>query len=163
MTRRRTAPTLRAMSRIHINRYLAELDRTRKFSGSLNEEVIREAFKGLLRDWSRDQNLFLQVEYAMQGPQRNTVKLDGAVLHELRVPLGYWEAKDTADDLDREIEKKLRKGYPQDNILFEDSVTAVLIQIRVEGGLNPHGGRGQWGSHARRTYGQKVATMRSMG
>jgi hypothetical protein len=26
--------------------------------------------------------------------------LDGALLHELRVPFGYWEAKDTNDDLD---------------------------------------------------------------
>jgi len=120
------------MSRILINRYLAELDRTKRFSGSLTEEVIREAFKGLLRDASRDRNLFLQVEYTLQGPQKNTIKLDGAVLHELRVPLGYWEAKDTADVLDREIDKKLRKGYPQDNILFEDSATAVLIQNRIE-------------------------------
>ena len=120
------------MSRILINRYLSEIDRTRRFSGSQTEEVIREAFKSLLRDASRDRNLFLQAEYSMQGPQKNTVKLDGAVLHELRVPLGYWEAKDTADDLDREIERKLRKGYPQDNILFEDSATAVLIQNRIE-------------------------------
>ncbi|MCA3498978.1 MAG: N-6 DNA methylase, partial [Rhodobacter sp.] len=120
------------MSRILINRYLSEIDRTRRFSGSQTEEVIREAFKSLLRDWSRDRNLFLQVEYSLQTPQKNTVKLDGAVLHELRVPLGYWEAKDTADVLDREIERKLRKGYPQENILFEDSATAVLIQNRVE-------------------------------
>jgi len=27
------------------------------------------------------------------------------------VPLGYWEAKDEEDDLDKEIEKKFRKGY----------------------------------------------------
>jgi hypothetical protein len=121
------------MSRLLINRYLSEIDRTRRFSGSQTEEVIREAFKSLLRDVSRDRNLFLQAEYSMQGPQKNTFKLDGAVLHELRVPLGYWEAKDTADDLDREIEKKLRKGYAQDNILFEDSATAVLIQNRIEG------------------------------
>jgi predicted helicase len=48
------------------------------------------------------------------------------------VPLGWWEAKDSGDDLDTEIEKKKRKGYPQDNILFEDSATAVLIQNRTE-------------------------------
>jgi hypothetical protein len=106
------------MSRILINRYLADLDRTKRLSGSLTEEVIREAFKGLLRDASRDRNLFLQVEYSMQAPQKNTIKLEGAVPHELRVPLGYRETKDTADDPDREIDKKLRKGYPQDNILF---------------------------------------------
>lgn len=37
------------MSRILINRYLAELARTRRFSGLLNEEVIREAFNDWLR------------------------------------------------------------------------------------------------------------------
>ena len=41
---------------------------------------------------------------------------------------GYWESKDQYDNLDLEIEKKLAKGYPDDNILFEDSQTAVLIQ-----------------------------------
>ena len=49
-------------------------------------------------------------------------------MYELGVPLGYWEAKDEDDDLDEEIEKKFRKGYPQDNIIFEDSHKAVLIQ-----------------------------------
>jgi hypothetical protein len=53
-------------------------------------------------------------------------------LHELRVPLGYWEAKHEEDDLDKEIEKTFRKGYPQDNILFEDSYTAVLVQNQQE-------------------------------
>lgn len=48
------------------------------------------------------------------------------------MPLGYWEAKDTSDDLDAEISKKLAKGYPQDNIIFEDSRVAVLIQNRQE-------------------------------
>jgi predicted helicase len=44
------------------------------------------------------------------------------------VPFGYWEAKDAKDDLDKEIEGKLRKGYPRDNIIFSDDVTAVLYQ-----------------------------------
>ena len=48
------------------------------------------------------------------------------------MPLGYWEAKDTKDDLDEEIRKKFLKGYPQDNIIFENSETAVLIQNRQE-------------------------------
>ncbi|MET3758755.1 putative helicase [Rhizobium binae] len=48
------------------------------------------------------------------------------------MPLGYWEAKDTKDDLDEEIRKKFARGYPQDNIIFENSETAVLIQNRQE-------------------------------
>ena len=41
---------------------------------------------------------------------------------------GYWEAKDTHDNLETEIQRKFNRGYPQDNIVFEDSRTAVLIQ-----------------------------------
>ena len=53
-------------------------------------------------------------------------------MHELRVPLGYLEAKDEKDDLDEEIAFKFRRGYPQDNIVFDDSHTAVLIQDKQE-------------------------------
>jgi predicted helicase len=48
------------------------------------------------------------------------------------VPFGYWEAKDEKDDLDAEIDYKLRRGYPQDNIIFEDSTRAVLVQEKEE-------------------------------
>ena len=41
---------------------------------------------------------------------------------------GYWEAKDSHDDLDAEIKVKFNLGYPRDNIIFEDSQTAVLVQ-----------------------------------
>ena len=41
---------------------------------------------------------------------------------------GYWEAKDSHDDLDAEIQAKFNRGYPRDNIIFEDSQTAVLVQ-----------------------------------
>jgi hypothetical protein len=59
--------------------------------------------------------------------------VDGALVEQsLRLRHGYWEAKDTNDDLDEEIAKKFRRGYPQDNIIFEDSQTAVLIQNRRE-------------------------------
>jgi predicted helicase len=44
------------------------------------------------------------------------------------VPFGYWEAKDSKDDLDEEIQKKFRAGYPKTNIIFEDSTEAVLFQ-----------------------------------
>ncbi|MDF5728923.1 MAG: DNA methyltransferase, partial [Rhizonema sp. PD38] len=57
---------------------------------------------------------------------------DGTVKDALRLDWGYWESKDQYDNLDEEIEKKLSKGYPDSNILFEDSQTAVLIQARRE-------------------------------
>jgi hypothetical protein len=90
--------------------------------------VVREAFKTLLKDWGKSRDLIFIPEYEYQTLQKTRVYPDGALLHSLRVPLGYWEAKDEEDDLDEEIRKKFRKGYPQDNIIFDDSHEAVLIQ-----------------------------------
>ena len=45
---------------------------------------------------------------------------------------GYWEAKDSHDDLDAEIHAKFDRGYPRDNIVFEDALTAVLSQNGAE-------------------------------
>ena len=53
---------------------------------------------------------------------------DGTIKDTLRMARGYWEAKDTHDNLEEEIQEKFDKGYPKDNILFEDSKTAVLVQ-----------------------------------
>ncbi|WP_375566598.1 type ISP restriction/modification enzyme [Oceaniradius stylonematis] len=120
------------LSRQLVQTFLNELDRIKKYSGSINEQTIREAFKDLLKAWSRQNDLIFLAELEHNTPQNTTVRPDGAILHGLRVPLGYWEAKDTSDDLDEEIRKKLAKGYPQDNIIFENSETAVLWQHRQE-------------------------------
>ncbi len=120
------------LSKQLVQDYFNEIDRLKKFSGSVTEGVISEAFKDLLKAWSRQKNLQFLAQYEFESPQKNRIRPDGTILHDLRVPLGYWEAKDEADDLDVEIEKKLKKGYPQDNIIFEDSREAVLIQNRAE-------------------------------
>ncbi|MDP3546239.1 MAG: type ISP restriction/modification enzyme [Phreatobacter sp.] len=120
------------MSQMLVQAYLNEIDRIRRFSGVVNEQVIRPAFRRLLDDWSKAQKLVFLEEYPAVTSQKTTVYPDGTVQHDIRVPLGHWEAKDTADDLDEEIAKKLRRGYPQDNIIFENSHTAVLIQNRQE-------------------------------
>ncbi|MBM1557974.1 N-6 DNA methylase [Sulfitobacter mediterraneus] len=120
------------MSQRLINSYLADLDRIRKVSGSLTEGVISEAFKDLLKSWAKSDNLIFINQYPMQSSLKKPIRPDGAILHDVRVPLGYWEAKDTDDDLDAEIKAKLLTGYPQDNIIFEDSRVAVLWQDRNE-------------------------------
>jgi predicted helicase len=120
------------MSNVLIQNYFAELDRLKKFSGSLTEGIISEAFKDLLKAWSKQSGLIFLSQYEFISPQKNRIRPDGTIVHELRVPLGYWEAKDTGDDIDKEIAKKFAKGYPQDNIIFENSDTAVLIQNRNE-------------------------------
>ncbi len=120
------------MSQVLINQYLAQLDLLKKVGGTHRESVVREAFKDLLKGWGRQHDLVFIPEYKLDSATRDTRFVDGALLHELRVPFGYWEAKDAKDDLDEEIAFKFKRGYPQDNIVFEDSTQAVLIQNRAE-------------------------------
>ena len=120
------------MSQILINAYLKQLDIIKKVSGSQRETIVREAFKDLLKAWGRQNELTFLAEYPLKTATKANIAVDGALLHELRMPLGYWEAKDAKDDLDEEISKKFKKGYPQDNIIFSDDATAVLWQHRAE-------------------------------
>src|SRR6266849_3168296 len=120
------------MSEVLIQKYLNQLRDLQKVSGTSRESVVREAFKDLLKDWARAHDLVFIPEYEITTPAKDRRYVDGALLYTLRVPFGYWEAKDSNDKLDLEIEKKLRRGYPQDNIIFEDSLQAVLIQNRQE-------------------------------
>jgi len=120
------------VSQLLIQHYLNELQTLRRVSGTRRESVVSEAFKTLIKDWGKSRDLFFIPQYEYQTLQKKLVYPDGALVYELRVPLGYWEAKDEEDDLAKEIEKKFRKGYPQDNIIFEDSHEAVLIQNRQE-------------------------------
>src|ERR1035441_2263181 len=89
---------------------------------------IDGAFKDLLKAWGRTQDLTFVPEYQLETRTKDRRYADGALLHTLRVPFGYWEAKDSNDDLDEEIKKKFRAGYPKTNIIFEDSTQAVLFQ-----------------------------------
>ncbi|ANL49723.1 hypothetical protein AMC87_PC00020 (plasmid) [Rhizobium phaseoli] len=115
-----------------INEYRGELDRLRAASGSRRESVLREAFKDLLKRWGKAHDLQFIAEHDILTKQMTRIYVDGALLHGLRVPFGYWEAKDESDDLDKEIEAKFRKGYPRENIVFTDDVRAVLWQDGAE-------------------------------
>ena len=121
------------MSQLLVQKYLNDLADLRKASGTNRESVVREALKTLLKDWGKSEGLLFIPEYEHKTALDERRYVDGALVEaQMRLPRGYWEAKDTNDDLDAEIAKKLRRGYPQDNIIFEDSETAVLIQNRKE-------------------------------
>lgn len=122
------------MSRQLINEYRGELDRLRSVSGSRRESILREAFKDLLKRWGKTNDLQFIAEYDLIAPRGNRIALDGALLHSLRVPFGYWEAKDEDDDLAKEIEAKFRSGYPRENTVFTDDATAILYQDGHEAG-----------------------------
>jgi hypothetical protein len=85
------------LSRQLINEYRGELDRLKSVSGSRRESVLREAFKDLLKRWGKSQDLIFIPEHEYIPPAKNRCYVDGALLHSLRVPFGYWEAKDEHD------------------------------------------------------------------
>lgn len=117
------------MSRQHINAYRRTLAEQHRVTGSLNERVLRKAFGDLLERTSRAHDLVFTNEWEGRGPRGNNIAVDGALVPPiLRKPFGYWEAKDSRDDLDREIGLKRDAGYPDDNIIYEDTKTAVLRQ-----------------------------------
>lgn len=116
------------MSKLLISHYLNDLSRLKQVSGTHRESVVREAFKDLLKGYARSHDLVFVPEFEIESPTRERRYVDGALLHALRLPFGYWEAKDEKDDLDAEIALKFKRGYPKDNIIFDDSTQVVLIQ-----------------------------------
>ena len=99
-----------------IRRYYESLQQLVAVSGSDNERVIRPAFQNCLAEYcaAHRENLTLVPE--LRTPAG--VIPDGTVKDALRMARGYWEAKDSHDDLDAEIERKFNIGYPRENILF---------------------------------------------
>ena len=110
----------------HITAYYARRREPVEFGGSDHELNIRPAFQNCLDAYCREhrERLVLIPELKTAG----NVVPDGTVKDTLRMARGYWEAKDSHDDLDAEIRAKFNRGYPKDNIVFEDSETAVLVQ-----------------------------------
>jgi hypothetical protein len=100
-----------SLSKLLIRRYLTEISRLRQVSGTDRESVVREAFKDLLKGWAKDHDLTFIPEYEILTPAKERRYVDGGLLHTLRVPFGYWEAKDSEDDLEAEVAKKFRLGY----------------------------------------------------
>ncbi|OOV14420.1 type ISP restriction/modification enzyme [Deinococcus sp. LM3] len=119
------------MSKELVKKFQKRLEDAIQYGGTRNETSIRSAFQSLLSEWAESHGdslrLVPEVGYKPKG-QKNTVYPDGTLKDSLQQNRGYWESKDENDTLDDEITKKFAKGYPKDNIIFEDSRTAILIQ-----------------------------------
>lgn len=96
-----------------------------------NEGNIRGAFQSLLEHCARKAGWTLVPEYKIARKDQHPVRADGALVDEFNLPRGYWEAKDSKDDLETEIQKKFKAGYPRNNILFQSPSRAVLYQNGV--------------------------------
>ncbi|MDO8682662.1 MAG: DNA helicase, partial [Armatimonadota bacterium] len=106
-----------------IDNYHATLADLRS-KGGVNELHLRPAFHNLLVWAGKSPRWTLVPEQCLA----NGRVPDGTFRDAFLLPRGYWEAKDTADDLEVEIKKKIDAGYPLTNIIFEDTHRAVLYQ-----------------------------------
>lgn len=120
------------MSIYAIQTYHKELEKIIHYGGTKKETAIRNAFYYLLIEYARSKDLMLIAEISTKNKQGKIITPDGILKDYIRNDWGYWESKDESDDIDEEIRKKFDKGYPSDNILFEDSKTAVLYQHNEE-------------------------------
>ncbi|MBK6351296.1 MAG: hypothetical protein IPF50_16580 [Proteobacteria bacterium] len=99
------------LGKLLIHQYLNDLERLKSASGSVREGVVSEAFKDLLKAGARQHDLIFVAQHKLETTAKERRYVDGALLYSLRVPFGYWEAKDEKDDLDAEIDLKFRRGY----------------------------------------------------
>ncbi len=109
-----------------IKTYYSQLNSMAQLS-LFTEGAVAPAFAGLLRACAGQFRWTLAEQYALKRGER-TIRLDGALLDSFKLVHGVWEAKDTADDLDREVKKKLAAGYPRDNTLFQAPDRAIIWQ-----------------------------------
>lgn len=82
----------------------------------------------LLNDYAHRQNYEVVREVFTMGTKGAKVRPDGILKNLWGIEIGLWESKDEKDDIEAEIDAKQKKGYPLTNILFEDSLSAVLFQ-----------------------------------
>ena len=92
-----------------------------------HEGVVSPAFAALLRYCGRQYGWTLAEKSPLKRGNR-TLYPDGTLFDDFKIPHGYWEAKDSEDDLAQEVRKKFATGYPRDNILFQAPERAILWQ-----------------------------------
>jgi predicted helicase len=109
-----------------ISKYYAELAEL-AHQNVMYEMGTRTAFHNLLAGIGRDLHWTLIPELERKANGK-TIRPDGTFKDQMNLVRGYWEAKDPGDNLDAEIAKKRKVGYPLGNTLFEDNLTAVLFQ-----------------------------------
>ena len=121
------------MSKLLITKYHNQLHEILNAGGTRNETLITFAFANLLRAYAEKKGLLLVEQFEFVGRTGKRIRPDGVLKYFGSIDVGYWEAKDTKDNLNEEINKKLNEaGYPNNNIIFEDTNTAVLIQEGAE-------------------------------
>ena len=92
-----------------------------------HETALRSAFQNLLEQLGRQFGWTLIPELSDKAAGK-AIRPDGTFRDDYYITRGHWEAKDSHDHLETEIKKKIAKGYPTGNIIFEDTRQAQLYQ-----------------------------------
>ena len=92
-------------------------------SSNNREESLRPVFIELLNRVGSHKNL-----WAVAEDRLNNNKKPDATIKNLYTIHGYYEAKSPQTNLKQEINKKRDKGYPMQNIIFENSNSCILYQ-----------------------------------
>src|SRR5438067_1422802 len=83
--------------------------------GLKHEGAVRSAFEDVLKHCAGRANRVFTTAYQLVRKGALPLSADGAIVDPLSKILRYgiWEAKDTNDDLDKEIKAKFKVGYPR--------------------------------------------------
>ena len=117
-----------------IKTYYTELEKYAQL-GEHNEGTVRAAFQNLLQHYCHQSSLTLLCEKTYTLPPdkggkggSRRIRPDGEIVDAFGLPHGYWEAKDTQDDLHTEANRKFAIGYPSENIVVQSPTQALLYQ-----------------------------------
>ena len=110
-----------------IKQYYEELENFKKL-GVVHETAVKVAFQKLLESCCQQFKWTLIQEYAISRPKRKPLRVDGGLVDDFNLPRAYWEAKDSKDNLKKEVQKKIAVDYPKDNIIFQQPERAILYQ-----------------------------------
>jgi predicted helicase len=113
-----------------VHKYYETLEALRKQDVD-NEMSVRSAFEFLLAETAKLRGWTLVPELSEKSGG-SLMRPDGTMRDSNSLPRGYWEAKDTKDDLNTEIRRKIARGYRLSNTIFEDTQTGVLYQNKQE-------------------------------
>jgi len=70
-----------------------------------HEGAVSPAFAALLRHCARQFDWTLLEQHSVKR-NGHPIRVDGALVDTFKLPHGYWEAKDSTDDLGKEVKKK---------------------------------------------------------
>ncbi len=98
--------------------------------GVAHETAVRSAFLSLLDSCGRQFDWTLVPEWPMKRGKNQRIIVDGALVDAYHLTHGFWESKDSQEDLKREIDQKFSTGYPRekgqnDRLVLDADLTQV--------------------------------------